>query len=204
MAGSIRAPPLRLISVVDYHFEEEAGTMVRLSFGRTITFFVALFVFLCGGEIAPARDSNPELRAVLKKLEGATGVTLMIIPWGISFRYRVDESRLPRVACVYEIRTETGGSALKDLLNILDNSFLEFQLGYQSLSEIRMGIIFRSKDEVLQKFYFEDWGGVHNIHGLTEPTRILTSPDFANQLRALVTHKDIDLVESNNAGCPHA
>jgi hypothetical protein len=178
--------------------------MVRLSFGRTLTLFATLLILNCGSEIAAARDGNPELQAVLKKLENATSVTLMIIPWGISFRYRVDENRLPRVACVYEIQVETSGSTLKDLLNIFDNSFLEFQIGYQSLSEVRIGIIFKNKADVLQQFYFEDWGGVHNIHGLTEPTRILTSPDFANQLRALVTHKDIALTKDNNAGCPHA
>jgi len=166
--------------------------------------FAALFVFLGGSELAAPRNSNPELEAVLEKLEGATtSVTLMIIPWDISFRYRVDENRLPRLACVYEIRVEHGSSALKDLLEIFYNSFLEFQLGYQSLSEVRIGIIFKGKDEFLQKFYFEDWGGFHNIHGLTEPTRVLTSPDFANRLRALVTHKGVDLIESNNRSCPH-
>jgi hypothetical protein len=178
--------------------------MTGLPFRRALTLFATLSVFLSGNGVVTSREANPELQAVLKKLEGATGVTLMIIPRLVAFRYRVDESRLPRVSCVYEIRAEHGGSALKDLLNIFNNSFLEFQTGYQSLSEVRIGIIFKDKDEVLQKFYFEDWGGVHNIHGLTEPTRILTSPDFANQLRALVKNNEIELIESNNHSCPRA
>jgi hypothetical protein len=185
----------------DYRFDTRVGTMARLSFGRTLTFFAALVIPLCGSEIAPARDSNPELQAALKKLEGATSVTLMIIPWSVVSSARIDESQLPNVACVYEMRVEPAGLALKDLLEIFDNSFLEYQIGYQSLREVRIGIVFKSKDSVLQQFYFEDWGGVRNIHGLTEPTRILASPDFANQLRALVKRKELDLTKGMFRSC---
>ena len=83
--------------------------------------------------------------------------------------------RPTRPTCLH-VRVEPSGSTLKGLLNIFDDSFLEFQIGYQSPSEVRIGIILKSKDDVSQTLYFEDWGGVHNIHGLTEPTRILTSP----------------------------
>jgi hypothetical protein len=175
--------------------------MAGLSFARRLALFAALFVLNCGSAIAPARAGNPELQATLKKLENATSVTLMIIPWGVVFAARVDEAQLPNVSCVYEIRSEPDGSVLKDLLKIFEDSFLEYQRGYQSLSEVRIGIVFKNKEDILQAFYFEEWGGDRNIHGLTEPTRILASPDFPNRLRALVKQKAIALVKGMYRRC---
>jgi hypothetical protein len=54
---------------------------------------------------------------------------------------------------------QTRWFCLKRLSEDLSNSFLEFQTGYQSLSEVRIGIVFKAKDEYLRAFYFEDWGG---------------------------------------------
>src|SRR3954470_18023632 len=80
---------LRFGSVADYRFKQGAGTMAGSLSRTTLTLFTMMFILMCGSETAPARDNNPELQRVLKKLEGATSVTLMIIPWDISFRYRV-------------------------------------------------------------------------------------------------------------------
>jgi hypothetical protein len=163
-------------------------------------FVAALFIGTISGKCANA-DDNIELQVALKKLETATSVTFMIVPHAVRFGIRVDETRLPGLACVYEAGIEPDSAILKGLFDLFGKSFIEFKEGYQSISEVRIGIIFRNS-EILREFYFEDWGGAHNVHGLTEPYhRILAAPEFPDQLRAFVTRQDIDLIRSNNRRC---
>gem|GEM_PF-2102822 len=174
----------------------------RVSFFQAVLFAAALFIGASSNERANATESNIELQSALTKLESATGVTFMIIPHPVRFAVRVDETRLPLLACVYEARIESDSSLLRDLFDLFGRSFLEFQEGYQSVEEVRIGIIFKNND-ILREFYFEDWGGAHNVHGLTAPyRRILAAPDFPDQLRAFVTRQDVDLIRTNRRRCP--
>jgi hypothetical protein len=179
----------------------ESLMMNRISVFGALMFAGALFIGASSSERADAGE-NIELQVALKKLETATSVTIMIIPHAVRFSIRVDETRLPGLACIYEARIEPDSAALKGIFDLFVKSFLEFKEGYQSVSEVRIGIIFRN-GKILREFYFEDWGGLHNVHGLTEPYhRILAAANFPDQLRAFVTRQDIDLIRSNNRRCP--
>ena len=69
-----------------------------------------LFTSLCGstGAIAIADDSRTDLQSQLQHLQVATNIVLMIIPWGVHFRFRVDEKKLHEVSCVYQLQSGRG------------------------------------------------------------------------------------------------
>jgi hypothetical protein len=174
----------------------------RLSIVAALTLGV-LFIF--NGNETPAleNESRVDLQTQLQRLHAATDITLMVIPRGITFRFRVDETRLPEVACVYRIQPGLGPS-FQNVLNILDHGIREVRRDVKAISEARIGIIFREGDEVLQQFYFEDWGGAHDIKGVLGGYRILGSDEIPNQLRTLLTNQDVRLIKNGAAACPHS
>jgi hypothetical protein len=61
---------------------------------------------------------------------------------------------------------------------------------------VQIGIIFKNGNEVLQEFYFEDWGGAHEINGASGEYRILATHDMPNRLRALLTRENVVWIKS--------
>jgi hypothetical protein len=162
-----------------------------------------IFLFESAGGLVMANESRAEWKAQLQRLHTATDVTLMIIPSGVTFRFKVDERRLPEVACVYQIQSGLGPS-FEDIVKILDAGILKYQRETKRISEARIGIQFRNEKKVLQEFYFEDWGGTRDVNGIAGEYWILGSADIPNRLRALLTQRDVVLIQSGNLACPHS
>jgi len=147
-------------------------------------------------------SKNPmTARAQLQELQAATNIVLMVIPHDVSFRFRVDEKRLPEVACIYDVRP---GLTFDEVLKVLNQSILEYEKDNREIAEARIGIVFKNESNTLQEFYFEDWGGGHNVNGRSGEYRISASADLPNQLRALLKHQDVALVKSGNFACPNS
>jgi hypothetical protein len=163
------------------------------------------FIVPCSNAAEDTGDSRTALQLELQRLEGAADIVLMIIPWGVSFRFSVDKERLPDVSCIYQISPSKRGSSSADVRAILQQSIVEFQKGYKErLSEVRIGIFFRDGEQLLQIFYFEDWGGAHDIKGVAGEYRILANAGTPDRLRALVTRPDVVLIRSSHFECPHS
>jgi hypothetical protein len=148
-----------------------------------------------------ANDDRATLQTQLSQLQAATNIVLMVIPHGVAFSVRVDEQMLPKVACVYHV---SSGPVSRNILDILNTGILEYREGSKERFGIRVGIVFKNGNDVLQDFYFEDWGGTHDIKGVSGKYRILAKAELPNKLRALLTHRDVVLVRDRASTCPHS
>jgi hypothetical protein len=185
--------------------ESRMSVHCRLATFRAVCAVITVSICLIGlccntAGFVMADDGHRELRIQLQRLQAATNITLMMIPRGVAFRFRVDEKRLPNVACVYQI--QSGGSSYASVQEILARSIIEFQRGPIKLSEVRFGIMFKNGNDDVQSFYFEDWGGAHPVNGLAGEYRILAAADLLDRLLELVSHQDVILIRSNNMTCP--
>jgi hypothetical protein len=161
----------------------------------------ALF-FYVNTEIAMASNDLAGLKEKLRQLRTATNIVLLIVPYPASFRVRVDEAQLPKVSCVYEIASGQGPT-FDHVLDIIGTAAIEYDAGPKLGADLRIGIIFKRDGEVIQDFYFDDWGGHHQVRGFSDSHRMMASADLPNQLRALLTQQDVILVRNNDLPCPH-
>jgi hypothetical protein len=143
------------------------------------------------------------LKAKLQQLEAAADIVLMIVPYPTSFRARVDELRLPDLSCVYAIDSGRGPS-FNEMLDVISSAVIEYDDRPKPSLDLRVGVVFRSAGEVLQAFYFDDWGGHRQVNGFSGDHGMLASAELPNQLRALVVHKDVVLIKTGGFACPHS
>jgi len=160
-----------------------------------------LIALLSIDEITMAGTGLATTPVQLQQLQTAQNIVLMVIPHDVSFRFRVDEKRLPEVSCVYRIAQ---AATFNDVLKVLNKSIFEYKKDNREIAEVRVGIIFENKGNSIQEFYFEDWGGAHDINGISGEYRLLASADLPNQLRTLLTRQEVALIKSGNLVCPHS
>jgi hypothetical protein len=156
---------------------------------------------IANSELVMANDDRATLQTQLKQLQAATNVVLMVIPRGVAFAVRVNEQSLPKVACVYQIGS---GSVSRDIINILNDGIIDYRKGNKEPFEIRIGLVFKNENDTLQEFYFQDWGGRRDVKGVSADYRILAKASLPDQLRALLTHRDVILVRDRASTCPHS
>jgi hypothetical protein len=162
----------------------------------------ALFLFAISG-VAMASNDLIGLKDKLRELQTATDIVLMIVPYPTSFRARIDEVQLSKVSCVYEINS-SGGPTFVEVLDIIGSAVTEYDNSPKPGADLRVGIIIRGNSKVLQEFYFDDWGGHHEVQGLSGDRRISASADLPDRLRALLTRQDVVLIGDRHARCPHS
>jgi hypothetical protein len=138
----------------------------------------ALFL-VASSEVVMASNDLADIKDKLSRLRTATDIVLMIVPYPMSFRVRVDEAALAEVSCVYKIMS--GRS-----------------------SDLRVGIIFKGNGKILQDFYFDDRGGHYEVNGFSGDRRISAAADLPARLRSLLTRQDVVLVKSGHKECPHS
>jgi hypothetical protein len=143
------------------------------------------------------------LKEKLKQLRTATNIVLMIVPYPASFRGRVDEVQLPEVACVYEIASGRGPT-FDQVLDIIGTAVIEYDDEPKPGADLRVGIVFKRDGQVMENFYFDDWGGYHKVNGFSHDHRMVASADLPSQLRGLLTRQDVILVRNNHFPCPHS
>jgi len=169
------------------------------------------FLFLPGSTMATADIDHPPMQE-LKHLQDATSLVLMFVPYGMRFVVRLDERKLSRASCVYQIDS-IPGPAFDEVLKIINESVLEYQkpitshAGQQteiSNFEARFGLAFRFANRSQREFYFEDWKGKAKVRGHSSEYRIWASADFPNRLRALATRPDVVLIKGLDNECPHS
>jgi hypothetical protein len=162
---------------------------------------IYILLFFANSEFVMANDDRAMLQTQLKQLQAATKVVLMVIPRGVAFNVRIDEQMLPKVACVYYTDS---GSISRTILNIINNGIVDYRKGNKEHFEIRIGLIFKDRNDTMQEFYFEDWGGRHDVRGVSGDYRILGKADLPDQLRALLTHRDVVLIRDRGSTCPRS
>jgi hypothetical protein len=163
--------------------------------------FGVLFLF-ANGEIAMAQNDLTGLKEKLQQLRTATDIVLMIVPYPMSFRVRVDETALAKVSCVYKIMS--GRSSFEQVLDIIGSSIIEYVVGPNRGPDLRVGIIFKSDGKILQDFYFDDRGGHYEVNGFSGDRRISAAADLPARLRSLLTSQDVVLIKSGDNECPHS
>lgn len=161
------------------------------------------FLFLQGTELALADNDRAVLQTQLKKLLPIRRILLMAVPYGVAFAKALDEQHLPANSCVYQIDTEASSTA-DEILRILDESILEYRtdLPGRDRFEVRFGIVLIGNSA--KEFYFQDWGGKHEVKGFSGSNRILASADFTTRLRALVIRPGVILTRDQYGSCPHS
>jgi hypothetical protein len=168
-----------------------------------VAFSGACMVPSAHSETATSTSDLTEFKARLQQLRSATDIVLMIVPWHTFFRARVNEGRLANAACVYQI-TSGKGPSFGEALDILGGSVTEYQVGPERGQDLRVGIVFRSGGKILQDFYFNDWGGAHEVKGFSGDHQVSASADLPDRLRALLTRQDVVLIKDRYPRCPHS
>ena len=85
-----------------------------------------------------ASNDLTDLKDKLSQLRTATDIVLMIVPYPMSFRVRVDEAALAKVSCVYNIMSGRT-SAFGQVLDIIGSSIIEFEVGPNRGPDLRVG-----------------------------------------------------------------
>jgi hypothetical protein len=168
-----------------------------------VAFGGASTLLLAGSETAMAGNDLTDFKARLQQLRSATDIVLMIVPWSIQFRTRINEFRLPTVACVYQVAAGRG-STFDEVLDILGSTVTQYDDGPKPVVDVRVGVVFRGDGKVWQALYFNDGGGASAVNGFSGDRRVSAAADLPNRLRALATHPDVVLTRNFNSLCPHA
>jgi hypothetical protein len=175
-----------------------------VSLASTLILLFGSFVVFAGNETAVADSDRAALRAQLTALEASNEIVLMFIPKSIAFVFEIKAEDLPKVACTYEIRPATR-STLGEVLKILDDNIITYREGREEIGEVRIGMAFKDRGQLLQDFYFERFGWFYDVRGISGKYRIFALARLEKQLRALLTRKDVILVNSNYmTSCPHS
>jgi hypothetical protein len=158
------------------------------------------FMFLRGNEVSAANGDLVNLRLRLQELRTASSVVLMIVPYRTHFIVSVDEVQLRDVSCQYEINPSP---TFDEVLNTLDNTMIEYEIGPKPHVDLRVGIVFKTNSKVVQEFYFNDSGGFYNVRGFSGDHTITALASLPNQLRALVSRPSVVLIKDPLSRCPH-
>ena len=137
------------------------------------------------------------------ELLAATDLVLMIIPYPTLFRVSVDQSQLPNVSCVYEIKPGHGPT-FEEAISLIERSGIELDDGPNVGADLRVGIIFRKNGEAAQQLHFNDKGGKEKVRGTFNNRRVFASANLPNQLRSLLTRPDVTLIKNSRNICPHS
>jgi hypothetical protein len=156
---------------------------------------------LCVVPLSESLRAETKSAFPFEQLRDATDLVVMIIPSGTSFRSAVTPDRLPQVACVYQMRSGPGSTQAK-MIDMLEESLIEFRKAPMDIHEVRIGLFFRTESGALPPFYFDDWGGAHNIRGGFGEYWLLASAGMPDRLRGLLTGKDVVYVENGHSRCP--
>ena len=147
-----------------------------------------------------ASNNGIDLKTELRELRAATDIIVMVVPYRTSFRARMDEVRLPKVSCVYEISSR--GPTFDQILSTLESIVNRYDEPKPEV-DLRIGLVFRNNGNVLREFYFNDAGGFANLKGFSGDNRMSGSADLPDRLRALLTNQDVVLIRALRSGCPH-
>lgn len=168
----------------------------------------AVFLFIvvgvtaaCGRTPTTTHGSTIELK--FEELRAATKIVLMIVPYPASFRSHVSKSRLPNVACAYEVYSGRG-PVFDEVIEIIRRSGISPDDEPNRSADLRVGIVFKNGVISIQEFYFDDWGGAHDVRGVSGDLPVAASADLPSQLRALLTHPDVLLINGQPYFCPHS
>jgi hypothetical protein len=124
----------------------------------------------------------------------------MIVPYRTNFIVSVDEVQLRNNSCKYEINP---GPILDEILNAIANTVIEYKIGPRPDVDLRVGIVFKNDTKVTQEFYFNDSGGIYNVHGFSGGHIITALAGLPNQLRSIITHPSVVLIKDHLSRCPH-
>ena len=138
------------------------------------------------------------LKAQIATLDAATQITLMIVPPGLVFRFRVDATNLPHVACVYRIDEE---SAKKEVTSILSDGIFEGRSDDAVYRDFRVGIVFKQNFDVIGELYFFDLDVGGGIPGILDHQQVRIRTDTLMRLRALPARVNAQLIANNNHVC---
>jgi hypothetical protein len=169
----------------------------RLSSLAAVGFMLGMLLYSM-----PATASG-DLALELRELR-ADKIVLMLIPAGVSFRTRMDETRLPTTSCVYELGPGPSFNEVIETLGSLVTQLNRPKPDNWHAPDLRVGVIFKRAGETLRKFYFNDRGGYHDVEGFSEDRELTAKADLPDRLRAIALHQDITLVEKWHFPCPQA
>jgi hypothetical protein len=136
----------------------------------------------------------------------------MAVPKGLQIVAAVDEARLPKNACLYDVESD-GGASFKEILELLERSaYLNetARAALQSPFDIRIGLIFKNGAEVIEKFYFEESISGRNIKGYStwkeRSSRLWlgAQADFSDRVRAFATRPDVIPIGGGLGACAHS
>jgi len=139
-----------------------------------------------------------DLRVQIAALDAATQITLMIVPLGLQFRFRVDATGLPRIACVYRIDEESGK---KEVISILSDGIFEGRSDDPIYRDSRVGIVFKRSSDVIGELYFFELDVGGGIPGILDHQQVRIRADTLARIRALPGHVNAKLIASNNHVC---
>ena len=129
----------------------------------------------------------------------------MLVPVDSDFIVSIDEWKLRYVSCVYFLDARHVRS-FKALTRILDQSISNSgNLGHPS--DFRAGLIFWDKTRILSEYYFQDWGGAHQVRGISkiggisDGRLLIGKADLIDQLRELSKTPDFILEKLSSRGC---
>ncbi|MDH2340880.1 hypothetical protein QCM77_24560 [Bradyrhizobium sp. SSUT18] len=160
-----------------------------------------LTVLLTCSCISVASDNSTDLRNMLQELRGSTHVFLMLVPYRSSFRVRIDEVALPDVSCVYEVAS--GNSAFGETLDAIRTRVVLFD-DPKPFVDLRVGVVFKRNEKIVQGFYFNDLGGYREVGGFSGELRVEGAPDLPSYLRSIAMKPGVSLVRDRHPRCPHA
>ncbi|MCA6122930.1 hypothetical protein J6500_13630 [Bradyrhizobium sp. WSM 1704] len=206
---------MRIVDVValfggEVEMREQIGSsMMRrragslLSSALVVALLVTVLARAANSDSSKTRLGLPDPASMLEQLRTATNLQLMIVPYPSMFRVSVDESYLPRVSCVYEIKSDSG-SAFQEIIEIISRSQLSFHEEPSWDIDLRIGILFRNRDIVVGRIYTNDKGGRQKVSGYLDGRQITASADFSNQLRMVLKHSDVALLRGRPEVCPRS
>jgi hypothetical protein len=147
-----------------------------------------------GNKLTYVSDSWLEEYSIAK----ADHVTLMLVKPGASFRHKLDEKNLSEVSCIYEAVLP---DLIESLISIMKNGLISYTKGQNMKIDIRIGVIFTKKNNILGKAFLEDWGGAHEVNGIFADSLIVGMPNLPNQLRKWSQNVGVSHVENGVQGC---
>lgn len=106
---------------------------------------------------------SSDLESQISALDGATEVNLMIVPYGVSFRYDLDPERLPGVTCVYGIFDDNRSGIMK-VISILKTAIVDNN-GKSGPIDAHIGIVFKQGGAVIGEAYFSGTAGDAGVPG---------------------------------------
>jgi len=136
-------------------------------------------------------------------LDAVENVSVYLVPDRVLFRTAVNPETLQRVSCVYSAPK----FLTSKILSLLEHSIKSYRTPANTKIDLRLGIVFRGAgNNVLEEFYFQDFGGKHDVEGFSREYSILASADILNRFRTFITANRVDLIarpnNSSNSNCP--